>query len=96
MLTDAEIAEGQRLWKEYKSNTYASDPEDALHRQTDWRNWADKHAEALLTGYVELQFFGKLMDGIIGELQARVKELEAQLNSLRNPPMKDWGRLDSN
>ena len=36
----------------------------------------------LLTGYTELQFLGRQMDGMIGELQTRVRELEAEVASL--------------
>ena len=99
MLTDDKLAEGQQFLAQrddallnYETYKTRDDWHTRVLAIAGWAQWRDEHAEALLTGYVELRFLGMQMDGMIGELRARVKGLEAKLH----PPIEDWGRLDSN
>ena len=67
-MTDAEIAEGQRLLEEYGQREGTS----YEWRRTSLellRNWAADNAESLLTGYAELQ--------------AEIERLETELTTLR-------------
>ena len=81
MPTDAEIAEGQRLRELDAALTWEIDSDYGL---TNFGHWVYEHAEALLTGYVELQRKNdQLENKILSEMEMKIASLSAQLDALR-------------
>ena len=75
-LSEAEIAEGRRLLAYAVENEFTA-------RVQECQDWLYDHAEALLTGYAELQFDLAEWQADFAGLQAEIERLETELTTLR-------------